>query len=140
MARPVKPALGRPALGGGPALRRAAVYAAVGIAIMALLVAVYAASQVAPPPKPKATAKVPNAISIPAPGVHYVEVGWVYVEQPSYVQVAVNSSMSWIRLGDYWAQGPAATFAVDRGNYTLGLVVDVPANNTVIKVEVRVLS
>ena len=139
MARPVKPALGRPALGGGPALRRAAVYAAVGIAIMALLVAVYAASQAAPPPKPKATAKVANAISIPTPGVHYIEAGWVYVEQPSYVQVAVNSSLSWIRLGEYWAQGPVATFAVDKGNYTLGLVVDV-AGNTVIKVEVRVLS
>jgi len=140
MARLVKPALGRPALGGGPALRRAAVYAAVGIAIMALLVAVYAASQVAPPPRPKATAKVAELVAVPAPGLHYVEAGWVYVEQPSYVQVSANSSVAWIRLGEYWAQGPAATFAVDRGNYTLGLVVDVPANNTVIKVEVRVLS
>jgi len=135
MARPMRP--GRPTL--DATVRRAAVYAAVGIAIMALLVAVYAASQTAPPPKPKATAKVANAISIPAPGVHYIEAGWVYVEQPSYVQVSANSSVAWIRLGDYWAQGPTATFAVGRGNYTLGLVVDVPAN-TVIKVEVRVLS
>jgi len=124
-----------PAAGG----RNIGVYVAVGIAVLALIVAAYAASQVAPPAPPKATAKVPSAISIPAPGLHYVDAGWVYVYQPSYIQVSTNSSVAWIRLGDYWAQGPVATFAVDRGNYTLGLVVDAD-NGTVIKLDVRVLS
>lgn len=124
-----------PAAGG----RSVGIYVAVGVAVLALIVAAYAASQAAPPAPPKAVAKVPSAVSVPAPGVHYVDAGWVYVYQPSYVQVSTNSSVAWIRLGDYWAPGPAATFAVDKGNYTLGLVADVDSG-TVISLDVRVLS
>jgi len=119
--------------------RRVELYAAVGIAVLALIVAAYAVSQIPKPaPPPKAVANVAREVVVPAPGLHYIEAGWIYVYQPSVVQVSVNSTLAWIRLGDYWAAGPTAVFNVGAGNYTLALVVDVPANNTVIKVDVKV--
>jgi len=118
--------------------RRVELYAAIGIAVLALIVAAYAVSQIPRPTAPKAAAKVPNAVVVPAPGLHYIEAGWIYVYQPSVVQVSVNSTLSWIRLGDYWAQGPTAVFSVGAGNYTLGLLVDVPGNGTTLKIDVKV--
>jgi len=119
--------------------RRIELYAAVGIAVLALIVAAYAVSQIPKPtPPPKAVANVVKEVKVPAPGVHYIEAGWIYVYQPSAIQVSVNSTLAWIRLGDYWAQGPTAVFELGAGNYTLALIVDVPANGTTLKIDVRV--
>jgi len=120
--------------------KSAALYAAVGIAILALIVAAYAVSQIPKPEKATATVNVAKAVKVPAPGLHYIEAGWVYVDRPAVVQVSVNSSLTWIRLGEYWAQGPTAVFSLGAGNYTLGLLVDVLANGTTLKIDVRVSS
>jgi len=117
---------------------KAALYAAVGIAILSLIVAAYAVSQTAKPePKATATANVPKTVKVPAPGLHYIEAGWIYVDRPALVQVSVNSSLTWIRLGEYWAQGPTAVFSLGAGNYTLGIVAEVK-NGTTLKIDVRV--
>jgi len=119
--------------------RKVELYAAIGIAILALIVAAYAVSQIPKPaPPPKAVANVVKEVKVPAPGLNYIEAGWIYVYQPSVIQVSVNSTLSWIRLGDYWAQGPTAVFELGAGNYTLGILVDVPTNGTALKIDVRV--
>jgi len=119
--------------------RKAELYAAIGIAILALIVAAYAVSQIPKPaPPPKAVANVVKEVVVPAPGLHYIEAGWIYVYQPSVVQVSVNSSLAWIRLGDYWAQGPTGVFELGAGNYTLALIVDIPTNGTTLKIDVEV--
>jgi len=122
-----------------PHTRKVELYAAIGIAVLALIVAAYAVSQIPKPaPPPKAVANVAKEVAVPAPGLHYIEAGWIYVYQPSVVQVSVNSTLAWIRLGDYWAAGPTAVFNVGAGNYTLALVVDVPTNGTTLKIDVKV--
>ena len=115
----------------------AALYAAVGIAILSLIVAAYAVSQIPRLEKATATVNVAKAVKVPAPGLHYIEAGWVYVDRPALVQVSVNSSLTWIRLGEYWAQGPTAVFSLGAGNYTLGIVAEV-RNGTTLKIDVRV--
>jgi hypothetical protein len=124
--------------------RDVALYAAVAIAIVALVVAAYAATRPAPetaplPPTASVTVRLVDAVTVDAPGAHRVGLGWIYVDRaPAIVQLSANYSYVWFLLDGVYHGNPA-TAILTVGNHTVDAVISVTANGTRIKIDYKVL-
>ena len=125
--------------------RDMAVYAAVAIAILALVVAAYAAMRPAKtnqsglPPSASATVKLASAVSIASPGAYRVPLGWIYVsDAPAVVQLRANYSYTWFLL-DGVNYGNPAIAVLQPGNHTVDAIIAAYTNGTKIKIEYAVL-
>jgi hypothetical protein len=126
-----------------PVKRDVYVYAAIGIALLALLVAAYAIMTM---PKPyqethaSATVKLPQTVYVEYPGTAFVDLGWIYVDKaPAVVTLRANSTTAWFYLNGV-NYGNPATLTLEQGNHTVALLVYVPVNGTKIKIEWQVVS
>ena len=129
--------------------RDVAVYAAVAIAILALVVAAYAAmrpaqvvktaNQTGLPPPASATVKLASEVSIASPGAYRVPLGWIYVsDAPAVVQLRANYSYTWFLL-DGVNYGNPAPAVLTPGNHTVDAIIAAYTNGTKIKIEYAVL-
>ena len=119
------------------------VYAAIGIALLALLVAAYAIMSM---PKPyqeihaSVTVRLPSMITVDYPGTAFVDLGWIYVDKaPAVITLRANSTAAWFYL-DGVGYGNPATLTLSPGNHTVALLAYVPQNGTKIKIEYQVVS
>ncbi len=119
------------------------VYAAIGIALLALLVAAYAVMST---PKPYSethaavTVRLPQTVYVEYPGTAFVDLGWIYVDKaPAIVTLKANSTTAWFYL-DGVGYGNPATLTLSPGNHTVALLAYVPQNGTKIKIEYQVVS
>ena len=128
--------------------RDVAVYAAVAIAVLALVVAAYAAmrpaqvvktNQTGLPPSASATVNLASAVTLDAPGAYRVPLGWIYVsDAPAVVQLRANYSYTWFLL-DGVNYGNPATAVLTPGNHTVDAIISAVQNGTKIKIEYAVL-
>jgi len=119
------------------------VYAAIGIALLALLVAAYAVMSM---PKPyqevhaSVTVRLPSTVTVDYPGTVFTNLGWIYVDKaPAVVTLTANSTAAWFYL-DGVQYGNPATLTLSPGNHTVALLVVVPKNGTNIQINYQVVS
>jgi hypothetical protein len=127
----------------GHAGGRLALYAAVAIAILALIVAAYAVATMPkpyqPPPTASETVKLADKVVVDYAGVHHVNLGWIYVDKaPCVAELKANYTYTWFLL-DGVQYGNPATAILAPGNHTVSAIIAAYANGTKIKVEYRIV-
>jgi hypothetical protein len=116
---------------------------AVAVALVALLVAIYAVVTMPkpyqPPPTASATVKLASQISVAYPGTYNVGLGWIYVANaPAVVQLSANYSYIWFLI-DGKMYSNVANVLLTQGNHTVSAIVSVVQNGTVINISYNVV-
>jgi hypothetical protein len=116
---------------------------AVAVALIALLVAIYAVVTMPkpyiPPPTASATVKLVDQIVVDHPGVYTVNLGWIYVrDAPAVVQLSANYTYTWFIL-DGVQYGNPASAVLQPGNHTVAALIAVYSNATKINISYRVV-
>ena len=115
---------------------------AVAVAVVALIVAVYAVvtqpKPYQPPPTASATVKIADKVAVDRPGTYSVRLGWIYVKDaPAVVQLSANYTYIWFLL-DGQMYGNAVNALLAPGNHTVAAIVSVARNGTVIDIKYTV--
>jgi hypothetical protein len=116
---------------------------AVAVALIALIVAVYAVVTMPkpyiPPPTASATVRLADQIVVDHPGVYTVNLGWIYVrDAPAVVQLSANYTYTWFIL-DGVQYGNPASAVLQPGNHTVAALIAVYSNATKINISYRVV-
>jgi hypothetical protein len=116
---------------------------AVVVALVALLVAIYAVVTMPkpyePPPTASATVKLVNSITVDTPGTYTVDLGWIHVKDaPAVVELSANYSYVWFLL-DGVRYGNPATATLQVGNHTVSAIIVMHDNATKININYRVV-
>jgi hypothetical protein len=118
-------------------------YTAVGVALIALIVAVYAVvtqpKPYQPPPTASAAVKLVGSITVDAPGTYTVDLGWIHIKDaPAVVELSANYTYVWFLLNGVRYGNPAVAL-LQPGNHTVSAIIAVHSNATKIKIDYRVL-
>jgi hypothetical protein len=118
-------------------------YIAVGVALIALIVAVYAVvtqpKPYQPPPTASATVKLADSITVDMPGTYAVDLGWIRIKDaPAVVELYANYTYIWFLLNGVKYGNPAVA-TLQPGNYTVSAIIAVYSNATKINISYRVL-
>jgi len=116
---------------------------AVVVALVALLVAIYAVVTMPrpyePPPTASATVKLADSITVDIPGTYAVDLGWIHVKDaPAVVELSANYSYIWFLLNGVKYGNPAVA-TLRPGNYTVFAIVAVFSNGTKININYKVM-
>jgi hypothetical protein len=116
---------------------------AIAVALIALIVAVYAVATMpkpyTPPPTASATVNLVNQISVAYPGTYEVNLGWIYVANaPAVVQLSANYSYIWFLI-DGKMYSNVANVLLSQGNHTVSAIVSVMQNGTKINISYNVV-
>jgi hypothetical protein len=117
-------------------------HVALVVAVVALLVAVYAVitqpKPYQPPPTASVTVKLADQIAVDYPGVYKADLGWIYVrDAPAVVELSANYTYIWFLL-DGVRYGNPAVAVLRPGNHTVSAHV-VVYNATKINISYRVV-
>jgi hypothetical protein len=115
----------------------------VAVAIVALLVAIYAVVTMPkpyqPPPTASATVKLVDNVIVDTPGTYTVKLGWIYVKDaPAVVELTANYTYVWFLL-DGVRYGNPASAVLQHGNHTVSAIIAVYNNNTKINISYKVV-
>jgi len=115
----------------------------IAVAFIALIVAIYALVTRPPPysqpPTASATVKLVDRITVDAPGVYTVNLGWIHTKDaPAVVELSANYTYVWFLL-DGVRYGNPAVATLKPGNHTVSAIIVVYSNATKIKIDYRVL-
>jgi hypothetical protein len=115
----------------------------VAVALVALVVAVYAVVTMPkpyqPPPTAAATVNLVNQISVNMSGVYTVNLGWIYISNaPAIVNISSNYSYIWF-LFDGVRYGNPAMVTLQPGNHTVSAIIAVYRNGTNININYNVV-
>jgi hypothetical protein len=116
---------------------------AVVVALVALLVAIYAVVTMPkpyePPPTASAAVKLVDSITVDMPGAYTVDLGWIHVKNaPAVVELSANYSYVWFLL-DGVRYGNPAMATLQPGNHTVSAIIAVYGNGTKINISYRVV-
>ena len=116
---------------------------AVALAVLSLLVAVYAVATMPkpyqPPPTASVTLKLADRVAVDYAGTHQVRLGWIYVKDaPAVVELKANYTYFWFLLDGANHGNPAVTTLLP-GNHTVDAIIAAHANGTKVKIEYRIL-
>jgi hypothetical protein len=116
---------------------------AVAVALVALLVAIYAVVTMPrpyePPPTASATVRLVNSVTVDTPGTYTVDLGWIHIrDAPAVVELSANYSYVWFLL-DGVRYGNPASAALQPGNHTVSAIVAVFSNGTKININYKVV-
>jgi len=116
---------------------------AVVVALVALLVAIYAVTTMPkpyePPPTASATVKLVNSVTVDMPGMYTVDLGWIHIKDaPAVVELSANYSYVWFLL-DGVRYGNPATATLQVGNHTVSAIIAVYDNATKININYKVV-
>jgi len=114
----------------------------VAVAVVALIVAVYAVATMPkpyqPPPTASATVKIADKVVVSRPGTYEVRLGWIYVKDaPAVVQLTANYTYIWFLL-DGQMYGNAVNALLAPGNHTVAAIVSVARNGTAININYKI--
>jgi hypothetical protein len=118
-------------------------YVAVAVALIALLVAIYAVvtqpPAYTPPPTASATVKLIDSITVDVPGAYTVELGWIHIKDaPAVVELYANYTYIWFLLDGVRYGNPVIT-TLQPGNYTVSAIIAVYGNATKINISYKVV-
>jgi len=116
---------------------------AVAVALVALIVAIYAVvtqpKPYQPPPTASANVKLVDRVVVDMPGTYTVNLGWIYIKDaPAVVQLAANYSYTWFLL-DGVRYGNPAQAVLQPGNHTVSAIIAVYGNGTKINIDYKVV-
>jgi hypothetical protein len=116
---------------------------AVAVALVALLVAIYAVVTMPkpyqPPPTASATVKLVDNVAVDAPGAYTVGLGWIYVKDaPAVVELSANYTYMWFLLDGVRYENPASAI-LQPGNHTVSAIIAVYDNGTKINISYKVV-
>ena len=118
-------------------------YVAVVVALIALIIAIYALvtqpPHYSPPPSASATVRLVDRISADMPGVYTVNLGWIHIKDaPAVVELSANYTHIWFMLNGVRYGNPVVA-TLQPGNYTVSAIVSILNNGTKINISYRVL-
>ena len=118
-------------------------YVAVVVALIALIIAIYALvtqpPHYSPPPSASATVVIADRVVVETPGVYTVSLGWIHIKDaPAVVELSANYTHIWFLLNNVRYSNPAVV-TLQPGNYTVSAIVSILNNGTKINISYRVL-
>jgi len=116
---------------------------AVAVALIALVIAVYALitqpKPYTPPPTASATVKLIDGVTVDIPGTYTVDLGWIHIKDaPAVVELSANYTYIWFLLNGVKYGNPAVA-TLQPGNYTVSAIVAVFSNGTKINISYKVV-
>jgi glutamate/tyrosine decarboxylase-like PLP-dependent enzyme len=116
---------------------------AVAVALVALLVAIYAVVSTPKtyeaPPTASATVRLVNSVTVDMPGAYTVDLGWILIKDASaVVELSANYSYVWFLL-DGVRYGNPATATLQVGNHTVSAIIVMHDNGTKININYKVV-
>ena len=116
---------------------------AVAVALIALVIAVYALitqpKPYTPPPTASATVKLIDGVTVDIPGTYTGDLGWIHIKDaPAVVELSANYTYIWFLLNGVKYGNPAVA-TLQPGNYTVSAIVAVFSNGTKINISYKVV-
>ncbi|MFZ8809328.1 MAG: hypothetical protein ACO2PN_14640 [Pyrobaculum sp.] len=116
---------------------------AVVVAIIALLIAVYALltqpPAYTPPPTASATVMLTESITVDIPGTYTVDLGWIQIrDAPAVVELSANYTYIWF-IFNGTRYGNPAFITLQPGNHTVSAIIVIERNGTKININYRIL-
>jgi len=118
-------------------------YIAVAVALIALLIAIYAlVTQPAPynpPPTASATVELVDRLTVNMPGTYVIDLGWIHIrDAPAVVELSANYTYIWF-IFNGTRYGNPAFIALQPGNHTVSAIIVIERNGTKININYRIL-
>jgi len=118
-------------------------YVAIAVALVAMIVAIYALitqpKPEPPPPTASATVKLIDSITVDLPGTYTINLGWIHIKDaPAIVELSANYTHIWFLLNGVKYGNPAVA-TLQQGNYTVSAIVAVFSNGTKINISYKVV-
>jgi hypothetical protein len=116
---------------------------AIAVALIALIIAVYALitqpKPYTPPPTASATVNLADVVVVDMPGTYAVDLGWILIKDaPAVVELSANYSYVWFLL-DGVKYGNPAVATLQPGNHTVSAILTVFSNATKINISYKVV-